>query len=74
MSKYEQYSRESYVFPHKHCPVCNKMIEETETYCSEECAGSIKQKGKKQKRQIFIVVGVYAIVIIAFILVMIFLQ
>ncbi len=48
-SKYQQYT-ENYIYPHKHCPVCSKMIGEDETYCSPECEGKTKQKGKKSKR------------------------
>jgi predicted nucleic acid-binding Zn ribbon protein len=70
MSKYAQYSHDVNIFPHKHCPTCDKMIEETEDYCSERCGLATKSKDKKQKRQIFIFIGIYAVVIVVFVLFM----
>jgi predicted nucleic acid-binding Zn ribbon protein len=72
-SKFEKYSGGSDdVYPHKHCPVCNGMMSEEEEYCSPECAGINKQKGKGKKRKIILFAGIYGVVIIAFILFMIF--
>ena len=72
-SKYQQYT-ENYIYPHKHCPVCSKMIGEDETYCSPECEGKTKQKGKKSKRQIFMFVGIYAVTIVGIIALLFFLK
>ncbi|MHA1471925.1 MAG: hypothetical protein ACTSQW_02370 [Promethearchaeota archaeon] len=50
MSKYERYKKQSveYIYPHKHCKKCDKMIEEGFTYCSE--CYTILQEKKKKKR------------------------
>ncbi len=74
-SKFQKYSGiNEEIFPHKHCPVCNGMMEESEEYCSAQCGGAEKQKGKKKKRKIILFAGIYGVVIIAFILFMIFSQ
>lgn len=52
LSKFDRYKKkksESYVFPHKHCQKCEKMIEESLTYCSE-CHEQMKAKKKKKKK------------------------
>lgn len=67
MSKYQQY-KDEYIFPHKHCPICTKMIEEDQDFCSPECEAKTKTKDKKQKKQIYIFVGIYAIAIVVFII------
>lgn len=49
MSKYERYKKQSveYIYPHKHCKRCDKMIEEGITYCSE-CYTILQEKKKKK--------------------------
>ena len=59
--KYKKYKDQD-IYPHKHCPVCKKMVPEEGSefgeYCSPECAGVPKHKKKKnRKRIIFIIVG-----------------
>ena len=50
MSKYERYKKQSveYVYPHKHCKRCDRMIEEGITYCSE-CYSILQEKKEKKK-------------------------
>ena len=50
MSKYERYKKQSveYVYPHKHCKKCERMIEEGITYCSE-CYTILQDKKQKKK-------------------------
>ncbi len=69
-AKYSEVNEE--VFPHKHCPVCNGMMPETEEFCSPECGGVEKQKGKGKKRKIILFASIYGVVIIAFVIFMIF--
>ncbi|MHA1647369.1 MAG: DUF2116 family Zn-ribbon domain-containing protein [Promethearchaeota archaeon] len=63
--KFEKYKK-SEIFPHKHCPVCNKMVPEEGSefgeYCSEECQASIKKGKKSKKRQWIIMIGAYVVV------------
>ena len=49
MSKYERYKKQSveYIYPHKHCKKCDRMIEEGITYCSE-CYNNLQEKKKKK--------------------------
>ena len=49
LSKYERYKKQSveYIYPHKHCKKCDKMIEEGITYCSE-CYAILKDNKKKK--------------------------
>ena len=51
MSKFERYKKsgEEYIFPHKHCKKCGKMIEESLTYCPE-CYKAMKERKKKKGR------------------------
>ncbi len=50
MSKYERYKKQSveYIYPHKHCKKCERMIEEGITYCSE-CYTILQDKKQKKK-------------------------
>ena len=43
---------------HKHCPVCNRMVDPGEEYCSEECQEIVKKKDRKGKIRMFIMIGV----------------
>jgi len=63
-SKYEKYSYTKDIFPHKHCPVCDKMMPEKQDYCSEECAKISKKKDKGSKKKIFFFVAIYIVVIV----------
>ncbi len=65
-SKYHRYAAPSDIYPHKHCPVCNKLIEEDEDYCSEECSmvSNKKEKGSKKKIAFFVVIYVVVIVLL----------
>ncbi|MHA1856565.1 MAG: DUF2116 family Zn-ribbon domain-containing protein [Promethearchaeota archaeon] len=71
MSKYDQYKNKAAVFPHKHCPKCNKMVPEEGgqygEYCSAECAGYYKEKKKKKRLRTIIFIGLYAVAIIVLI-------
>ena len=55
MSKYERYKKQSveYIYPHKHCKRCDKLIEEGITYCSE-CYTILQDKKQKRKWYKFI--------------------
>ncbi|MBN2154916.1 MAG: DUF2116 family Zn-ribbon domain-containing protein [Candidatus Lokiarchaeota archaeon] len=59
----------STVYPHKHCPVCNRMVDPGEEYCSEECQDVVKKRDKKGKIRTFIMIGV-AVVAMATILIL----
>ncbi len=65
-----QKKQEEYIEPHKHCagPGCWNMIPETEQYCSPECEHRATFKEKRSKKSIFMIVGVYAVLIVVFIL------
>lgn len=69
-SKYDKYSYNAEIFPHKHCPVCNKMIPEDEDYCSEECRMIATKEEKGSKKKIIIFVVIYIVVIVAMFLVL----
>jgi len=56
-------------YPHKHCPVCNRMVDPGEEYCSEECQGVVKKKDKKGKLRMWIMIGV-AVVAMAVVLIL----
>ena len=45
-------------YPHKHCPVCNRMVDPAEEYCSEECQDKVKKKDKKGKIRMYVMIGV----------------
>ncbi|TFF85997.1 MAG: DUF2116 family Zn-ribbon domain-containing protein [Promethearchaeota archaeon] len=49
MSKFERYDKktESYIYPHKHCKKCGKMIKESYTFCPE--CYKVLQEDKKKK-------------------------
>jgi predicted nucleic acid-binding Zn ribbon protein len=56
--KFKKYvdNEENPIYPHKHCPVCNRMIEPELQYCSEACEKLIKTKDKRQKRKLYIII------------------
>jgi predicted nucleic acid-binding Zn ribbon protein len=49
MSKYERYKKQSveYIYPHKHCKKCEKMIDGGITYCSE-CYNTLQERKRKK--------------------------
>ena len=65
LDKYSKYSTKVEIYPHKHCPVCNSLMEPDNRFCSEKCAYSQKKegRGKKKKIGIFIVIYIAAIVL-----------
>ncbi|RLI62858.1 MAG: DUF2116 family Zn-ribbon domain-containing protein [Promethearchaeia archaeon] len=74
MSKYDKYKNDG-IFPHKHCPICFKIIPEEGTeygeYCSAECAGVKKTEKKSKKRRYIIMFASYGIMIVVFVIMMI---
>ena len=49
MSKFEKYKKKNeWIYPHKHCLKCNKMISETKDYC-DICLQKIKQEKKEKE-------------------------
>lgn len=71
MSKYHQYKDKKAVYPHKHCPICSNMVSEEgglyNEYCSAECANHNKGEKKSKRKRTFIFVGIYAVMIIVFV-------
>ena len=67
--KFSKYGDSDNIYPHKHCPTCNKIIDETEEFCSVECGTFDKKKDKKSKKKLFGFIGVYVVVVIVFIVV-----
>ena len=61
--KYKKYSYDAEIFPHKHCPVCNRMMPEDQDYCSEECRliATKEKKGSKKKIALFVIIYVAVI-------------
>ena len=55
------------VYPHKHCPVCNRMVDPKEEFCSEECQDIVKKRDKKSKLRTFIPIGIGIVAVIAII-------
>lgn len=58
------------VEPHKHCPVCSKPIPLTEKVCSPDCEKILAQKQtqmKKSRRNLYIVMAIFIIVLIWFV-------
>ncbi|MBD3227763.1 MAG: hypothetical protein GF329_06205 [Candidatus Lokiarchaeota archaeon] len=69
-----QKEESTYIYPHYHCIVCNKIIEKnqdhiqkktvekgvefTERYCSQECYGEIYKEKKKSKKRVIIKWGI----------------
>jgi predicted nucleic acid-binding Zn ribbon protein len=52
-------------YPHKHCPVCNRMVDPEEEYCSEECQEAVKKKDRKGKIRMYVMIGVAVIAMVA---------
>jgi len=67
-SKYQRYNDEEYIYPHKHCPVCKKMIDEDQDFCSAECEGTINKKEKKNKRQMIMTIAMSIVPIVILVL------
>lgn len=64
----------NYIFPHKHCsaPGCWNMIPENKKYCSRECEQRANFKQKRSKKSIFMIIGLYAVLIVVFVLITVF--
>jgi len=55
LSKFEKYKKtDEWIYPHKHCSKCNKMISEDSNNC-EKCLRIIEQekKEKMMKESVF---------------------
>ncbi len=69
MSKYQKYADdEGYIYPHKHCPRCNAVMDESNEYCSDECRAAATQKTKRSKKSTYIMIAVWGGVIAVFII------
>ncbi|MHA1727798.1 MAG: DUF2116 family Zn-ribbon domain-containing protein [Promethearchaeota archaeon] len=71
--KYQDGSKQSEIFPHKHCSVCSRMIPPDQEYCSDECRLKTNYKKKTQKKKNYRTFGIIAFVIVAVIIVMVIL-
>lgn len=56
------------LYQHKHCVVCFKAIALDKDYCSEECREQHETRLKKQKRMMYVMYGIMAIVFVVVIL------
>ncbi len=75
MSKYQKYAEdENYIFPHRHCPVCNGVCPEDKQYCSDECRLKTIQKKKGSKKKTYIMIAVWGGVIAVFIILILLMQ
>jgi predicted nucleic acid-binding Zn ribbon protein len=75
MSKYQKYQEdEGYIYPHKHCPKCNAVMDESKQYCSQECATQVTQKSKRSKKKTYIMIAVWGGVIAVFIILILLMQ
>jgi len=54
--KFNDNEEENSIYPHKHCPVCSRMIEPEQQYCSEACEKLTKTKDKRQKKKLYIII------------------
>lgn len=63
-SKYSKYASDAQIYPHKHCSVCNKLINIDQNVCSEECGMATKKKDKKSKKRIFSWIFAYVAAIV----------
>ncbi len=46
---------------HRHCVVCGKAINPGERFCSEGCEGTMTGQQRKQKRSMWIFMGVLVV-------------
>ena len=75
MSKYHKYQvEEGYIYPHKHCPRCNAVMDESKQYCSQECMVAATEKSKKSRKSTIIMIMVWVAVIVIFIIIMLVFQ
>ncbi len=75
MSKYQKYADDDgYIYPHKHCPRCNAVMDESKQYCSQECQETATHKTKRSKKSTIIMISVWVAVIVVFVLLIIFLK
>ena len=49
------------------------MIAPTEEYCSDACRGNVENKSKKNKKRMYKTIGIFAIISVAFIIVVLLL-
>lgn len=49
---------------HKHCIICFKAIALDKNYCSNECEETHDAKVKKQKRMVYMMYGILAVVFV----------
>jgi predicted nucleic acid-binding Zn ribbon protein len=57
--KYTKYSSKVDIYPHKHCPVCNAMMDPDNRFCSEKCAYTQRSEGRGKKKKIGLFIGIY---------------
>ena len=57
------------VYPHKHCPICNRMVDPGEDYCSEECQEAVKKRDKRSKLRMYIPIGIGVVAIIVIVVI-----
>ena len=62
--KYTKYSTKVEIDPHRHCPVCKKLMEPENRFCSEQCAYTQRSEGKGKKMKIGLFIGIYIAAII----------
>ncbi len=75
MSKYQKYQEdENFIFPHKHCPRCNGIMDESKVYCSQECQTAATHKTKRSKKSTYIMIAVWGGVIAVFIILILLMQ
>lgn len=67
--KNQQETTENSIFPHKHCPVCNKIIPPSDEYCSKDCSGLVTQKKQKDKKKQKKTIGIFIVVIVVIVVV-----
>ncbi len=65
----ESDSTSTTVYPHKHCPICNRMVDPGEDYCSEECQEAVKKRDKKGKLRMYIPIGIGVVAIIVIVVI-----
>lgn len=58
------------VDPHKHCPICGTPIPLDELVCSQTCEKVWNQRLAQQKKSRYILLGILAVFIIIWVIVM----
>lgn len=62
--KHQEIHYDSDIFPHKHCSVCNKMMDPEHEYCSEKCRNHVESQDKQKKKRKYRTVGIIVIVFV----------